>query len=393
MGVYSMDPRFDSVNHLVEVVKKNIGKVNKATLTEMLTKEFNLTKDRSVFYCDSFAIRVSSSQTKSFSNTVLSLSNLKKVDDRPFIVCLVMPNDISLFLANSTFLKKISHSSQEFRVNNIKGSFNGSDILRDFQGYANIPENFQALYKIHESIGFDGNLTRLVDATNDIAPKGVRFEPDQTQLRNIMSAPERAKSFCVSQNYGQLKDDLDARVEKYKKEILLASLIDNVNVRGRAIEYIISGEDELLRREIIDAITHGHKNIPAFKTENDLGDYSKEFENFSTETDVKTKIMVLDSNPKAYNLDKILEFLSKEKSVFLIYFIGVDRERLIEPVLVSMFQEDLVKGTILLKHWAGRNSRGVSQFDGRVIKRLILEPSTSINYNQSIEFLESILSY
>lgn len=388
-----MESKFTMLDKLVEVIKAHNGNSNKDTLTKVLFDEFNLTKDRSVYYCNSFAIRLSSSRSKSFSNTVLSLSNLRKFDDRPFVVCLVTPFENHLFLANSTFLKKVSHSSQQLRVNNIRGSFNGSDIMRDFQGYMNSPENFQALYNIHESVGFDDNLPRLVDATNNIVPTGIRFEPSSSQLTNIIEAPKRAVNFCSSVNYEDLKKDLDSRVEKYKKEILLASLIDNINVRGRAIEYIISGEDEKLRSEIIDAIINERKDIPAFKTENNLGDYSRDFEGFFTETDVKTKIMVLDSNPKAYNIDKILEFLSNEKTVFLIYFIGVDKDKILQPVLVSMFQKELIKGTILLKHWAGRNSRGVSQFDGRAIKRLILSPSKEINEEDANAFLNAILSY
>lgn len=67
--------------------------------------------------------------------------------------------------------------------------------------------------------------------------------------------------------------------------------------------------------------------IPQFKTENTLGDYAKEFKDYVTETDVKTKIMILDSNPKAYNLDKMLEFLASERSVFMFYFVGVEPEK------------------------------------------------------------------
>jgi hypothetical protein len=129
-----------------------------------------------------------------------------------------------------------------------------------------------------------------------------------------------------------------------------------------------------------------------FKTENDLGDYSREFEKFLTETDVKTKIMILNSNPKAYNLDKILEFLSTEKSVFMFYFVGVDATKIVDTVLISMFQSDLLKSTILLKHWAGRNSRGVTQFEGKTIGKLILHPSTDIDLDHAIEFLSNIVS-
>ena len=48
------------------------------------------------------------------------------------------------------------------------------------------------------------------------------------------------------------------------------------------------------------------------------------FPAYDTETDVKTKIMILNSNPKAYNLDKMLEFLANYRSVFMFYFVGID---------------------------------------------------------------------
>ena len=86
---------------------------------------------RQVYYCADFAIRFSSSKNESFSNTVLSLSNLQKVDDRPFIACLVTPQKNYLHLANSTFLKKISHSSQELRENNIRAvSYTHLDVYK-----------------------------------------------------------------------------------------------------------------------------------------------------------------------------------------------------------------------------------------------------------------------
>lgn len=88
------------------------------------------------------------------------------------MVCAVTPKENYLYLANSTFLSKISHSSQQLRANNIRGSFNGSDIIKVFNGYEIEPNNFDYLYRIHEQIGFGGNLERLVAATNDIHPSG-----------------------------------------------------------------------------------------------------------------------------------------------------------------------------------------------------------------------------
>ena len=200
-----------------------------------------------------FAVRFSASASVNFGNTVLSLSNLKKVDDRPFIVCLVTPATNHCFLANTTFLKKISHSSQQLRENNIKGSFNGSDIMRNFENIPNDADHFEWLFEIHAGIGFEGNLVRLVEATNNISPSGRKYPVSAIDESVILGAPQRAASFFDSDDSRALKTELDKKVERHKNEILLASLIENVNVRGRIIEYLIAGEDENLRRELIRA--------------------------------------------------------------------------------------------------------------------------------------------
>jgi len=264
--------------------------------------------------------------------------------------------------------------------------------MREFEGITNTPENIERLFSIHSGLGFDGNLTRLVEATNNISPSGKKFDANEIQQQQILRAPARAIRFVKSQDAQALKEELDAKVEKFKNEILLAALIENVNVRGRIIEYLIAGEDDRLRQEIINALQKRTNGIPQFKTENTLGDYTKEFKEFFTETDVKTKIMILNSNPKAYNLDKVLEFLSSERAVFMFYFVGVEPGKIVNTVLVSMFQERLLNSTILLKHWAGRNSRGVSQFEGKAISKLILSPESAINEEKSIRFLQGVLA-
>ena len=107
---------------------------------------------------------------------------------------------------------------------------------------------------------------------------------------------------------------------------------------------------------------------------------------------MKTKIIILNSNPKAYNLDKILEFLAFEKSVFMFYFVGIEPAKIVNTILVSMFQEKLLESTILLKHWSGRNSRGVTQFEGKVINSLILKPEFQIDKARASAFLEKIIA-
>lgn len=206
-----------------------------------------------------------------------------------------------------------------------------------------------------------------------------------------MQAPQRAKDFVVSAEYSTLESELDRITLEYKNEIILASLIDNVNIRGRVIEYIIAGEDDKLRDEIIDALQKGTKRIPGFRTKNTLGDFVKIFDKYDTATDIKTKVMALSSAPKAYNLDKMLEFLAKEKSVFMFYFVGIMSRQVVGQALISMFQNDLRDTTHVLKHWAGRNSRGVAQLSGQAIDTLMKEPNNDIDITKSQSFLESIM--
>lgn len=180
---------------LVEFIKSLDGKVSKNELAIFVQEKFRLTQDRSVFYNDKFAIRFSSSHNNSFSNTIISLSSLQKYDDLPFLVCQVAPEENRIYLANTTFLSKVSHSSQELRENNIRGSINGSDIVKSFDRFSNSPENFEKLFTIHQELGFNGNLPRLIEATNNISPSGHKFTVSDEAYRIILDAPTRAQDF------------------------------------------------------------------------------------------------------------------------------------------------------------------------------------------------------
>ncbi|GAB4468084.1 MAG: hypothetical protein OHK0029_40330 [Armatimonadaceae bacterium] len=158
------------------------------------------------------------------------------------------------------------------------------------------------------------------------------------------------------------------------------------------IEYLIAGQDSTLKHEIVRALKGESNGIPAFKTVNTLGDYVRTFDNFLTATDVKTKIVVLNSNPKAYNIDKMLEFLSEDRSVFMFYFVGMSYDKIEKTILTSIFQQDILQATITLKHWSGRNSRGVTQLDGKEINRLIYKPDSTISEDKSKKFLETLIA-
>ena len=51
-----------------------------------------------------------------------------------------------------------------------------------------------------------------------------------------------------------LKTDLDNRVKKYENEIRIASNTENVNIRGRTIEYLSAGDDGILKTQLIEEI-------------------------------------------------------------------------------------------------------------------------------------------
>ena len=381
------------LNELIDYIHQNDRINNKDALASLVAYRFGCVKDRSVYYTNDFAIRFCKAESAIFSNVVLSLSALQKYDHLPFIVCVVTPHGNHLLLANTTLLNKISHSSKELRIDNIRGSFLGSNIDRKFDTIENIPQNFAALFGIHQNFTFEENLSRLVYATSGIIPTSKRFEVSDSNMRaNVINAPDRAIAFSKSDDYSDLLRDLDGRTTKYENEILVAALIENTKLRGEIIEYIIAGDDEVLRHRVIDALQN-KKSLPTVANAHFLGDYTKRYPNYYTETDIKTKIMVLASAPKGYNLDKMLEFLSEYNTVFMIYLVGIDyAKRSIKTKLISMFQHTLIENTVMQDHWAGRNRRGSAQFNGDAIKQIILHEDNTIIKEKAVAFLQRLLS-
>lgn len=375
---------------LVSLIRSYDGVTDKTALCRIVQSEFGLIRDRSVYYCESFAIRFCSSKTNSFSNTVLSLSCLQKYDGIPFIVCLVTPSENKLMLANSTFLRKISHSSEELRTNNIRGSFNGSDIIKSFEGVDNTPENFGFLFSSHENYTFEENLVRLVEATNNIRPVGKKFTATDSQRSCILGSVDRAVSFANSEEYTVLEQDLRKRVEDASSEIVIASHIENVNLRGRIIEYLITSSENL-HRDLVRALRMGEP-LPDIYTADKLGDYERGFERFITETDIKTKILYLSSNPKGYNIDKLLSFLAEENSVYLVFVVAIDENDRIMTRLCSMYHRQLLEGTRIMRQWAGRHSRGVTQYDGDALKKIVFDFERFIDREASLRFIERCLN-
>lgn len=379
------------VNELIEFISSLDGKGNKNLVSSKVEEKFGLNKDRSVFFCDSFAIRFCYLSGKYFNGTVVGLSKLKKFDHLPFIVCLVRPQKNEMYIANSTFITKLSHTSHKLSIDNIKGSFNGSDILKELGGITNQRDNILKLYPFHCDSTFEENLSRLVDATGEIIGKKKKILIDDDKAQKILDSVDKAILFNSSIEFIEVEKDLNNRIDQLSNEIFKASQIDNVNIRGRLIEYLITENNSDQKQMVIEELNKEHPSFESFKTENLLGDYKKSFENFNVEIDVKSKLTYLNSNPKAYNIDKILEFLSLENSVFLFFFIGIDEKEISKTSLVSVFQEDLLKGTICQKHWAGKNTRGVTQFLGRVVDGLLSSNNQTITKDKAQLFLSQLI--
>lgn len=377
----------------IEYFKSKMPKYDKEKAQKETINHFRMTKDRKIYYTDCFAVRFCYSKKGTFSNTVLALSQLQKFDGIPFLVVLIRKGeDSSLYLANSSMLKKISHSSKELRRDNIKGSFNGSDIIKQYNDIPNDADHVEELFTIHQGFTWEENVERLVEATSGIKPNKQKFNPDERQLQYISSSVERAKQFVNSNDYRSLKEDLDKRVERNLQSILDASHIGNVNIRGRLIEYLITTEN--------NAIMEDQQNIESelsdFDTKNGLGDYTLMSPKNKIYTDIKSKLMYLNSNPKAYNVDKFLECMSEENSVFLFYFIGINEEGHYKSELCSVYDKKLIEATVLQHHWAGRATRGVAQFKGDTLSKILNDESTDgfrheINSDNCKTFLDNLL--
>ncbi len=380
----------------VDYIVNHAPQHNKQLVEDDVCAHFNLTKDRKVYHDEYFAVRFSYSKSPSdsFSNTVLSLSALEKYDKIPFFVVLVrQPSTNLILLANTTFLKKISHSSQDLSMTNIKGSFNGSDIMREYDNKQNVPENFDYLFALHQGLDWEDNLSRLVDASSAIKPVNQKFDPTENEKSNIFGSINRASSFIKSDNFTVLEDDLNERCNKCKKEILIASHIENVNIRGRLIESLITSNDEE-RQYIINNLHNLEAALPSYDTKNGLGDYCREFNNGDTYTDIKTKVIYLNSNPKAYNVDKFLKQMSDTRSIFLFFFIGVDEKSIFKTLLCSVYHGKLIDNTKLQPHWAGRSTRGAAQFNGLAIDEMLNEDNftNNINIEKAKVFLQDLLN-
>lgn len=345
----------------IEEFRRQNPEASKEAVAEAAACECGLDKSRKVYSCDGFALRFSSAAGSSFSNTILGLGQVQHFDHIPFVVVVCRPDSTEFLLANTTMLKKISHSSHQLRIDNIRGSFLGHDIMREYDGIANVPANFERLFACHQEFTWEENLQRLVEATTAIAGTGRKFDPTPAERATILAAPALADDLSRRPSYQTLKTELAAVVNERSQRILeiARAYPTNVNLRGNLIEQVITGGIN----------------------EHNLGDMIRRLDNaVSLQVEIKTKLMDRSSSPKAYNIDKALQILAQPMTLIVFCFVGVNlAANAITASTVSILDRTVLRATRIQFHWAGRNSRGVTQLTGD------LDPLFSAAYQESVD--------
>ena len=362
---------------LIKAFESYFSKYKKADKTSVIAyceSEFGFKKDGRSVYMDpsnQYRVRFSYSASGTFSNVVLSLSTVLKIDYSPLIVAVIHPNFYELMLCNSTFIEKVSHSSKNLTEQKIRGSFLGSNIIKTWNGIENTPDNFDELFAFHQLIPVEENIARIVEATTGIVSTRKPFRVDKDIYRVIKSALEIPLNAKYSALWQSIKRELDNRTCNRRSEIVLvASREDtNVNIRGNAIEQLI---------------TRG-------KNKHSLGDVEFTVGGLSAAVDIKSVRENKASCPKLYNVDKFLKSLSRLRHHF-IYFVFINEQGGIVTNLVNVLDKEMIELTRIQHHWAGRLSRGVTQLDRKFHNLVAGNWQTTYSFDRAKDFVDHLIA-
>ena len=242
--------------------------------------------------------------------------------------------------------------------------------MSEYEGLANAPAQFEALFALHSAFTWEENVERLVEVTNAIVGRDNRFQPSDADKAVIMAAPERAAAALNEPQFLEAQRELCELVNNQRTTILQAAQIDNVNLRGNAIEQLLTG------------VGNAHE----------LGDLVRHLGNGRLVIDIKTKLLDRASAPKAYNIDKMLTFLAEPGSVFAFFMIGVDiHAGRVSARLLPVLERSLLEATGIQHHWAGRTSRGVTQLSGQFGRASTPDYQPVVDLDRGRLLLEGVL--
>ena len=85
--------------------------------------------------------------------------------------------------------------------------------------------------------------------------------------------------------------------------------------------------------------------------------------------------------------------MAEKNSLFFLYFIGINENGIMNTVLCSVYHKELILGTVKQFLWAGRNSRGVTQFVGEELDKILREKDFKNNIDESVakEFIDNLI--
>ena len=76
----------------------------------------------------------------------------------------------------------------------------------------------------------------------------------------------------------------------------------------------------------------------------------------------------------------------------MIYFLGVDDTGNIITHLCSVFDKRLVEATHIQHHQAGRNTRGVTRFEGNALEKIINDGDNNFDMNKAKQFINELIA-
>jgi hypothetical protein len=343
----------------------------KEQLAAAVAARFSLQKERSLWVCRDFAVRFCRSSTDGvFCGGVLAIGVIARHDDDPLVVCLQTPAGCAFFLANLSFVDKVSHSSQALATGNLRGTILGSNILKRYGGIDNEPGNFDRLWSLHRLNDRAENLKRIIDATHDIVPTAGPWPATEAGVRAVCHSATIAASLSGDPGYADLSTQLDRVVASKHSEILAAAAIDNVKDRGERIETLVTGG-------------HGAHTV---------GDLACQVGTVCVLVDVKSKLTAKSSAPKGWNIDKVLSELSKGDRVVSMYFVRIDLSAgAIQTRLVSICDTTLIAASAVQPHWSGRATRGTIQYLNAVDNIWTESFHEHVDVAQAVRFLTNLI--
>ena len=168
-----------------------------------------------------------------------------------------------------------------------------------------------------------------------------------------------------------MERELCQLLEHHRAAILEAAQLDNVNLRGNAIEQLLTGAGNA----------------------HELGDMMRPLGDGRMAIDIKTKLLDRASAPKAYNVDKMLRYLAEPSSMLAFFMVAVDtRAGTVSGRLLPILESSLLDATCVQHHWAGRTSRGVTQLSGQFARASAPTYQPAIRLGPARAFLEALLA-